>query len=156
MTEQLWMGFEVIGVFQNDLCKRRWPNAAHTQLCLYSYVYTVTFYHFVLFKNIVFKRTDYLEFALHVLMLLCSRRFQTIVLWFSRQVVPFCDPTGCSARQAPLSSPISWSLLKFMFLEWVMLSHHLILCHPFLLLLTITPSFIYSLIKPGMIECQTL
>ena len=31
----------------------------------------------------------------------------------------------------PLSSTISWSLLKFMSVELVMLSDHLIFCHPF-------------------------
>ena len=35
--------------------------------------------------------------------------------------------------QAPLSSTISWSLLKFRFIESVSLSNHLILCHPLLL-----------------------
>ena len=44
-----------------------------------------------------------------------------------------------SARQATLSSTISWSLLKFMFIESVMLSNHLILCHPLLLLPSIFP-----------------
>ena len=33
----------------------------------------------------------------------------------------------------PLSSTISWNLLKFMLIESVMLSHHLILCCPLLL-----------------------
>ena len=35
-----------------------------------------------------------------------------------------------TAGQAPLSSTISWRLLKFMSIELVMLSNHLILCHP--------------------------
>ena len=35
-----------------------------------------------------------------------------------------------TACQAPLSFTISWSLPKFMFIESVMLSNHLILCHP--------------------------
>ena len=35
-----------------------------------------------------------------------------------------------AARQAPLSSTLSWSLLKFMSMEWVMYNH-LILCFPF-------------------------
>ena len=34
------------------------------------------------------------------------------------------------ACQAPLSSTISWSFLKFMAIESVMLYSHLILCHP--------------------------
>ena len=40
-----------------------------------------------------------------------------------------------AARHAPLSSSISWSLLKFMSIELVMLSKHIILCHLLLLLL---------------------
>ena len=35
------------------------------------------------------------------------------------------------ARQVPLSSTISWSLFKFMFIESVVISNHVILCHPF-------------------------
>ena len=45
-----------------------------------------------------------------------------------------------AARQASLSFTISWSLLKLMFIESVMPSNHLILCHPLLLLLSIFPS----------------
>ena len=42
--------------------------------------------------------------------------------------------------QTPLSSAICQSLLKFMSIERVMLSNHLILCHPFLLLPSVFPS----------------
>ena len=45
-----------------------------------------------------------------------------------------------AAFQAPLSSTISRSLLKFMCIESVMLSKHLILCSPLLLLPPIPPS----------------
>ena len=45
-----------------------------------------------------------------------------------------------AANQASLSFTISWSLFRFMFIELVMLSKHLILCHPFLLLPSIFPS----------------
>ena len=45
-----------------------------------------------------------------------------------------------AARQAPLSSTISLSWLKFMPIELVMPSNHLILCHPLLLLPSIFPS----------------
>ena len=45
-----------------------------------------------------------------------------------------------TACQAPLFSIISWSLFRFMSLESVMLSNHLILCHPLLLLPSIFPS----------------
>ena len=38
-----------------------------------------------------------------------------------------------TAYQVPLSSTISWSLLKFISIKSVMLSNHLVLCHPLLL-----------------------
>ena len=46
-------------------------------------------------------------------------------------------PAAC---QTPLSSTIYQSLLKFMSIDLVMLSNHLILCHPLLLLPSIFPS----------------
>ena len=45
-----------------------------------------------------------------------------------------------AACQAPLSSTVFWSLLRFMFIESMMLSNHLILCHSLLLLPSIFPS----------------
>ena len=45
-----------------------------------------------------------------------------------------------AARQASLSITNSWSSLKRVFIEWVMPSSHLILCHPLLLLPPIPPS----------------
>ena len=50
-----------------------------------------------------------------------------------------CDPLNCGT-QAPLSFTISQSVLRFMSLESVMLSNHLILCHLLLLLPSIFPS----------------
>ena len=45
--------------------------------------------------------------------------------------VLFFVASGTAACQAPLSFTISWSLLKFMPIESVMLSNHLILCRSF-------------------------
>ena len=45
-----------------------------------------------------------------------------------------------AARQAPLSFTVSQSLLKFMSIESMMTSNHLILCHPLVLLPSIFPS----------------
>ena len=45
-----------------------------------------------------------------------------------------------AAHQAPLSSTVSWSLLKFMSIDSVMLSNHLSLCHPLRLLPSIFSS----------------
>ena len=44
------------------------------------------------------------------------------------------------ASQASLSITNSWSLLKLMSIKWVMLSNHLILCHPLLLPPSMFPS----------------
>ena len=49
------------------------------------------------------------------------------------------DPLDCSPNQVSLSFTISQSLLKFMSIESVMSSKHLILCHPLLLLPSIFP-----------------
>ena len=50
-----------------------------------------------------------------------------------------CDPMDFSTSGSP-SFIISQSLLKLMPIELVMLSNHLILCHPFLLLPPVFPS----------------
>ena len=50
-----------------------------------------------------------------------------------------CNPMDCS-MPASLSFTISWSLLKFMSIELVMLSNHLILYHPLLLLPSVFPN----------------
>ena len=50
-----------------------------------------------------------------------------------------CGPHGPRGLQASLSLTISWSFLKLMFIESIMLSNHLILCH-FLLLPSIFPN----------------
>ena len=65
-----------------------------------------------------------------------------IMLLFSHSVMSdYLPPHELhAARQAPLSFTISRGLLKFMSIEWVMLSNHLILCHPLLLLPSIFPS----------------
>ena len=52
-----------------------------------------------------------------------------------------CHPTPWTAAcQAPLSATVSWSLLKFVSIELVMLSNHLVLCCLILLLPSIFPS----------------
>ena len=51
----------------------------------------------------------------------------------------FATPST-AAHQAPLSSTISWSFLKFMSIELVLPSSHFILCHPIILPPSIFPS----------------
>ena len=52
---------------------------------------------------------------------------------------PFLATPWTGARQVSLSSTVCWSFLRFMSIESVMLSNHLILCHPLLLLPFIFP-----------------
>ena len=55
-----------------------------------------------------------------------------------------------AAHQAPLSSTISQSLLRLMFIESVMPSNHLILCHPPLCLPSVFPSIrVFSIRWPN-------
>ena len=69
---------------------------------------------------------------------------EQVVAWscfmFSHCHVRLIVTPGTAAHQAPLFSTVSWSLLKFMFIESVMLSHHLVLCCPLLLLPSIFSS----------------
>ena len=53
--------------------------------------------------------------------------------------VQFFMTPRTAARQVSLSFTISRSLLKLMFIESVMLTNHLILCHPLVLLPSIFP-----------------
>ena len=69
--------------------------------------------------------------------LFCYRLFVVVIQSVNR-ICLFVTPWS-AACQGPLSSIISWSLLKFMFIESVILSNHLIFCHHLLLLPSIFP-----------------
>ena len=63
-----------------------------------------------------------------------------ILLLFSHPVMSHSVTPRTAARQASLSLTISWSLPKFIFIVFVMLSNHLILWHPLILLFSVFPS----------------
>ena len=63
-----------------------------------------------------------------------------LFLLFSHSAVSDSASPWTATCQASLSFTISWSLLKLMSIESVMLSNHLILCHPLRLLPSIFPS----------------
>ena len=69
---------------------------------------------------------------------------RNIMCWFvvvhSFSHVQLFGTPWTAAYQASLSFTISWSLLKFMSIEAVMPSNHLVLCHPLLFLPSIFPS----------------
>ena len=70
------------------------------------------------------------KFSFHIQTCCCSVAQSCPTLW---------DPMDCSTPGLP-SISISWSLLKLMFIDLVMPSNHLILCHRLLLLPSIFPS----------------
>ena len=73
--------------------------------------------------------------------LMCQKfSFVSLLLLFSCYCVQLFVTRETVAHQAPLSFTISQSLLKFMSIESVMPSNHLILCHPLIFLPSITPS----------------
>ena len=57
------------------------------------------------------------------------------IVWFYVSRVQLFVTPRTATHQAPLSSTISWSLLRFMSIELMMPSNHLILCYLLLLLL---------------------
>ena len=69
-----------------------------------------------------------------------QRHFQNVVLLQSLSHVQLFVAPWTAAYQSSLSITISQSLLKFMSIESVMLSNHLILCCPLLLLPSVFPS----------------
>ena len=83
----------------------------------------------------LYKKKKHLEHLLRSGTLWCLGRCCSVTC----HVQLFANP-WTAAHQASLSSTISWSLLKFMSIELVMLSNHLILCCPLLLLPLIFPS----------------
>ena len=66
--------------------------------------------------------------------------FSQAVVVQSLSCIRFFATPWTAAHQAPLSSMISHCLLKFMSIESVMPSNHLILCHPLFLLPSTFPS----------------
>ena len=60
---------------------------------------------------------------------------------FSHSCVRLFAIPWTAGHQASLSFTISWSLLKFISIESVVSSNHLVFCHPLLLLLSIIPAW---------------
>ena len=66
-----------------------------------------------------------------------TMRYHLTLVQFSS--VAQSRPTLCDPCKASLSVTNPWSLLKLMFIELVMPSNYLILCHPLLLLPSVFP-----------------
>ena len=95
------------------------------------------FYFFPLWLLVFFHIKNVLYFFLVIFVLISVNLLYVFDLWFSSvqllsRVWLFATP-WTTARQASLSITNSWSLLKPMSTESVMLTNHLILCRPLLL-----------------------
>ena len=85
--------------------------------------------------SLILKDRNHLPFIIESLVL-----HKFFVVFQSLSHVRLFATPWTAAHPASLSSTISHSLLKFMSIELVMLSHHLILCRPLLLLPSIFSS----------------
>jgi len=72
--------------------------------------------------------------------MMISMQWNTVAIVQSLHHVQLFVTPWTAACQASLSFTISWSLLKLMSIESVMLPNHLILCRPLLLLPSVFPS----------------
>ena len=76
-----------------------------------------------------------------------NKAFEAVLVQSRSHVCEDYATPWTAATQASLSLTISWSLPKFMSIELVMVSSHLILCPPLLLLPSIFPSIKVRLIN---------
>ena len=88
----------------------------------------IDIFFFIFFSVMIYQDIDY-----------CSLHFTVVLAQLLSHIQLYVIP-WTTALQAPLSSTVSWGLLKFMFTESMMLSNHLILCHPLLVLPSLFPS----------------
>ena len=87
----------------------------------------------LLYLTVLFPRSSYLQNRITAESLSKASRINGFMMLFSG--VWLFETPWTAARQASLYFTISQSLLKFMSIEWMMLSNHLILCYPLLLCL---------------------
>ena len=91
-----------------------------------------------------FSRGETLMYLAQILLQMVTNHmkmaFPSVVTVHSLSSVQLIATSRTAAWQSSLSFTISWSLLKFMSIELVMPSNHLVLCHPLLLLPSIFPN----------------
>ena len=92
----------------------------------------------IIFKGIFLKRNKEIKYGVCLPGSTIYKIVYALLLLLSH--VRLFETPRTATRQASLSITISRSLLKFMSIELVIPSNHLILCHPLLLLPSILPS----------------
>ena len=88
----------------------------------------IDIFFFIFFSIMIYQDIDY-----------CSLRYTVVLVQLLGHIQLFVI-AWTTTLQAPLSSTVSWGLLKFTFIESMMLSNHLILCCPLLILPSLFPS----------------
>ena len=88
----------------------------------------IDIFFFIFFSIMIYQDIDY-----------CSLRYTVVLVQLLGHIQLFVI-AWTTTLQAPLSSTVSWGLLKFTFIESMMLSNHLILCCPLLVLPSLFPS----------------
>ena len=79
-------------------------------------------------------------FVLLCFILYFRRNFMCVLCSVARSCLTLCSPAACSLQPGFPVLHISWSLLRFISIELVMLANHLILCRPLFLLPSIFSS----------------
>ena len=121
-----------------------WPQGVHSLspfLACYKPLHTFAGPQHIFGKEISMKlaaQEDWASIQLLNFSLIYKLQFVVIVQSLSH-VQLFVTP-WTAVHQAPLFSAISWSLPRFMSIELMVLSNHLILCHTLLLLPSVFPS----------------
>ena len=117
----------------------------HHFLCIFQIF--VFFLHFFICRNIMIRNFDlFISWLINMIWYFISWTQEQSLLFilisfvqFTQSCFTLCNPMDCSTTGF-LSITNSRSLLKLMSVDSVMPSHHLILCHPLLLLPLIIPS----------------
>ena len=89
--------------------------------------------------EVPFQSFFFLSIHINIYLMKLEFNLDVVVIQLLNHVRPFVTP-WTAACQASLSFTISWNLFKFMSIELVMLSNHLILYHPLHLLPSIFPN----------------
>ena len=123
----------VSGVLQSDSVIH---THTHTHPHIYTHIY-ITECVYIIFRcfSIIVYKIEYNSLSSAVEP--CGLSAFVVDQWLS---CVFFAASWTAAHQASLSFTISWSLLKLMSVELVMLSNHLVLCFPLLLLPSVFPS----------------
>ena len=127
---------------KEDIPKSTWKNARLPLTCRKMQIKTTMRIHFRLIRMVIIKQANNRK-KNSKCWWGCKGIGTLMNCWWKYQVVwplwKIVATPWTVTHQAPLSSTIYWSLLKFMSIESMMLSNHLMLCCP-LLLPSIFPS----------------